>query len=83
MAEGDDGATGQVIDAGAGFLPRRVPLGSTFHEQFTALFAAHHARLFRYLNRLLHDADLAADIAQSAFIKLYQRGEPAVQDRRD
>ena len=46
----------------------------TFHEQFAGLFEAHYRRLFRYLNRLTGDGDLAADIAQEAFIRLHNRG---------
>jgi len=38
------------------------------------LFDAHFKRIYRYLNRLSGDPDLAADVAQEAFIKLYQRG---------
>jgi RNA polymerase sigma-70 factor (ECF subfamily) len=47
---------------------------SGFRAQFTELFEAHFARLHRYLNRLSGDAELAADVAQEAFVKLYQRG---------
>lgn len=38
------------------------------------LFRAHFHRLVRYLDRLSGDPDLAADLAQEAFVKLYQRG---------
>ena len=38
------------------------------------LFNAHHHRLVRYLDRLSSDPDLAADLAQEAFIRLHQRG---------
>jgi RNA polymerase sigma-70 factor (ECF subfamily) len=38
------------------------------------VFQAHFARLFRFLDRLTGDPDLAADLAQEAFVKLYQRG---------
>lgn len=31
--------------------------------------------LFRYVNRLADDAELAADIVQETFVKLYQRGD--------
>jgi len=54
---------------------------SPFPEQFTAVFDANLARLFRYLDRLSGDPELAADLAQEAFVRLYQRGalpeEPA------
>ena len=39
-----------------------------------ALFARHHPPLVRYLARLTGDPDLAADVAQEAFIRLLQRG---------
>jgi RNA polymerase sigma-70 factor (ECF subfamily) len=38
------------------------------------LFHAHFHRLVRYLDRLSGDSELAADLAQEAFIKLHQRG---------
>jgi RNA polymerase sigma-70 factor (ECF subfamily) len=38
-----------------------------------ALFAEHHAPLFRYLHRLTGDADVAADAAQEAFVRLIER----------
>jgi RNA polymerase sigma-70 factor (ECF subfamily) len=45
-----------------------------FRDEFTRVFDAHFPRLFRYLDRLSGDADLAADLAQEAFTRLYQRG---------
>ena len=45
-----------------------------FAEWFAACFEAQFPRLFRYLDRLAGDADLAADVAQDAFVRLYQRG---------
>lgn len=47
---------------------------TSFHDAFVALFDAHFQRLFRYLDRLSADPELAADLAQEAFIRLYQRG---------
>lgn len=38
-----------------------------------ALFAEHHADLFRYLCRLTGDPDLAADATQEAFVRLAVR----------
>ena len=38
-----------------------------------ALFAEHHAPLFRYLSRMTGEADIAADAAQEAFVKLIDR----------
>ncbi len=51
--------------------PEKTP---SFHERFAELFGAHFQRLFRFLNRLTGDRELAADVVQEAFIKLYQRG---------
>ena len=45
-----------------------------FPERFVELFDAHFGRLFRYLNRLSGDSDLAADLTQEAFIRLFHRG---------
>lgn len=46
-----------------------------------ALFARHHPPLERYLARLTGDPDLAADVAQEAFVRLLQRrpGDDAVR----
>ena len=53
----------------------RVLLETTsFRDQFTAVFDANFARLFRYLDRLSGEPELAADLAQEAFVRLYQRG---------
>jgi RNA polymerase sigma factor (sigma-70 family) len=41
-------------------------------ERITELFEDHHASLFRYLARLSGDADLAADAAQEAFVRLIE-----------
>lgn len=48
---------------------------STFDAVFRRLFAEHFASLFRYLDRLSGDPDLASDLAQEAFVRLYRRGE--------
>jgi len=45
-----------------------------FHDQFVDLFDAHFHRLYRYLDRLSGEPELAADLAQEAFIRLYRRG---------
>lgn len=47
---------------------RRTGPGS--FVDFEAAFARHYASLFRYLDRLLGDADAAADIAQETFARL-------------
>jgi RNA polymerase sigma-70 factor (ECF subfamily) len=41
---------------------------------FEELFQTEYPRLFRYLDRLSGEPDLAADLAQEAFIRLYRRG---------
>jgi RNA polymerase sigma-70 factor (ECF subfamily) len=46
----------------------------TFHHRFVELFDAQFHRLFRYMNRLSGDPELAGDVVQDAFIRLYQRG---------
>lgn len=51
--------------------PERTP---SFHERFAELFDAHFQRVYRYLNRVSGDPELAADVAQETFVKLYRRG---------
>ena len=50
-------------------------LTPAFEERFVALFEAEFPRLFRYLDRLSGEPDLAADLAQDAFVRLNRRGE--------
>ena len=45
-----------------------------FERTFAALFADRSPRLYGYLSRLCGDAELAEDIVQECFVKLYQRG---------
>lgn len=52
---------------------------AAFADHFAELFRVHYPRLFRYLDRLSGEPDLAADLAQDAFVRLYQRG--AAPDR--
>lgn len=47
---------------------------SSFHDRFVELFDAHFERLWRVMDRLSGDPELAADCVQEAFIKLHQRG---------
>jgi RNA polymerase sigma-70 factor (ECF subfamily) len=47
---------------------------SSFHEAFVQLFETEFNRLYRYLDRLSGEPDLAADLAQEAFVRLHQRG---------
>jgi RNA polymerase sigma-70 factor, ECF subfamily len=55
-------------------MPRSLDPSPAFHDAFVELFETHFPRLYRYLDRLSGEPELAADIAQETFIKLYQRG---------
>jgi RNA polymerase sigma-70 factor (ECF subfamily) len=77
---------GQILVALRAGMPAdssraEVPTGTRadFHDRYVALFDTHFTRLFRYFDRLSGEPDLAADIAQEAFIKLYER--QAMPDR--
>lgn len=52
-------------------LPETSP---TFHDRFVELFEAQVPRLHRVLSRLSGEPDLAADLVQEAFVRLYRRG---------
>jgi RNA polymerase sigma-70 factor (ECF subfamily) len=45
-----------------------------------ALFAKHHGEIYAYLIRMLRDADLAADLAQDAFVKAYKNYDTLQKD---
>ena len=47
---------------------------SAFRNAFSSLFDAQFPRLFRYLDRVSGDPELAQDVAQDAFLRLYRRG---------
>lgn len=47
---------------------------SPFDDTFVDLFNAHFRRLYRYLDRLSGEPELAADLAQEAFARLHARG---------
>jgi RNA polymerase sigma factor (sigma-70 family) len=47
---------------------------ASFHDRFVELFDVHFHRLYRYLDRLSGEPELAADVAQEAFVRLYRRG---------
>ncbi|HEY7471707.1 MAG TPA: sigma-70 family RNA polymerase sigma factor [Gemmatimonadota bacterium] len=59
----------------------RVQVTRTFSDLLAEVHDAHYASLFRYFDRLSGDPDLAADIVQEAFVRLYRRG--ALPDRPD
>ena len=46
----------------------------TFHDRVGELFAIHFPRLYRCLDRLSGEPELAADVVQEAFVRLYARG---------
>ena len=48
----------------------------SFERCFRALFTERFPGVFRMLDRLSGDPDLAADLAQETFVKLYRRGSP-------
>ena len=58
--------------------PRLVTVNAPLSAEaaFVALFNAHFHRLVRVLDRLSGEPELAADLAQEAFIRLYRRGAP-------
>jgi RNA polymerase sigma factor (sigma-70 family) len=45
-----------------------------FDQEITELFRSQHRRLYRFLDRLSGEPDVAADIAQEAFVRMYRRG---------
>lgn len=51
-----------------------MPVRRSYEAEFRQLFDAQFASLFRYLDRLSGEPELAADLAQEAFVRLYQRG---------
>ena len=69
---GPDPGAVRMEPAAAGARDERAA-STRFEEQWTQLFDAHYARLFRYLDRLSGDPDLAADLVQETFIRLYRR----------
>lgn len=48
--------------------------GVAFRRAFASLFDAEFPRLYRYLDRVSGDPEMAQDVAQDAFLRLYRRG---------
>ncbi len=48
--------------------------GDSFADALSALYHARFQSLFRYLDRLTGDPDLAQDLAQDTFVRLHRRG---------
>lgn len=51
-----------------------APARARFEAAIAGLFRDEYGRLRRYLDRTLGDSHLATDIAQEAFVRLYERG---------
>ena len=47
---------------------------ASFHRSFVEVFDANFQRVFRYIDRQGGDPELAADVAQDTFLRLYRRG---------
>ena len=45
-----------------------------FRDAVAELFASQFSHVYRFLHRLSGEPDLAADLAQEAFVRLYERG---------
>ncbi len=58
-----------------------MPTRTLFEAEFRRLFDQQFASLFRFLDRYSGDPELAADLAQEAFVRLYQRGEMPADPR--
>ena len=57
-------------------------MSRTFSDLVAEVHASHSGSIFRFLDRLSGDPDLAADLAQEAFVRLYRRGSlPEKPDR--
>jgi RNA polymerase sigma-70 factor (ECF subfamily) len=73
--EGREAGTPADVRAWTGNEPRAaMTRDSAFEREFRRLFDAHHPRLFRYLDRLSGEPDLANDLVQETFVRLYRRG---------
>ena len=52
----------------------RDGVNRSFHDAFVGLFQDHFQRLFRVIDRASGDPELAEDVVQESFIRLYRRG---------
>jgi RNA polymerase sigma-70 factor, ECF subfamily len=75
-------ATGRANSESRSRESRYAPTSSAaFHDRFIDIFDALFPRVFRYLDRMSGEPELAQDLAQEALLKLYQRG--SMPDRPD
>ena len=59
---------------GAGAGHDRRTRDRSFRDDVTELFGSQFPRVFRFVQRLTGEPDLAADLAQETFVRLYRRG---------
>jgi RNA polymerase sigma-70 factor (ECF subfamily) len=76
LGAGEAFAAGVRAPRWAARASRRETVEPPFQVQFTELFRVHFPRLYRYLDRVSGEPDLAADLAQETFVRLYRRGSP-------
>ena len=67
-------AASSLARRGSGPDPGGRTSRAAFPDAVAALFAAHFPRIYRVLHRLSGEPDLAADVAQEAFVRLCERG---------